>query len=156
MSQSSKNEMIVSEGMAVTPSAKAMSLFGDLGYQNQMSNFTGDKFAMLSQTIRGMNGDSRPGADLVGKQFTFVNWFAHVVELTEQKTGEVNNAVRIVLISSTGEQISFVSEGVRACLGVILDHFGLGELGDGITVEIQSRTTASKRKVLLLQPILKI
>ena len=141
------------DGGSLTSQQKLSKLLGGLTENLNASNFSGNRMELLRLTATAMAGDTRPGSELVGKRFTIKHWFVHPVDLTNPETGEVQTCPRTVLINDAGEAISFVSMGVLATLKVILDFMGHGDLGDGVTVEIQTRKTGGKRNILLLHPV---
>lgn len=116
------------------------------------SNFDGTKFEQLKLAAITTGGKATPGAEYIGKEFTFRYWFIQHVQIENPKTGEITDCPRVVLIGDGGEAIQFVSMGVYQTLRTILQYLGTGSLGEGVTVIPRSKK-ARVGNVLFLEPV---
>lgn len=116
------------------------------------SNFPADPKKGLRLTSLAISGDAQKADDFIGREFHFIYWFLHKVEVLNKETGEMNPAPRIVLISADGEAIQFVSNGVAQSLRLILHYEGVGELLEPVPVIVKQKATRQGFKILYLQP----
>lgn len=58
--------------------------------------------------------------DNLNKSIALVNWTAQDVALTDEKSGEVTDATRLVLMTADGKAYACVSDGIAKSLQVIL------------------------------------
>jgi hypothetical protein len=77
------------------------------------------------QTILSLiEGDCLKGSDLIGSEFLLSDYVAHPVDLTNEETGEVVSAARILLLDESHPPISFVSLGILKSLGRLVWMLG--------------------------------
>lgn len=62
--------------------------------------------------------------DCINLELEITDVFAHRVELTNEQTGEIQIAPRIVLITKQGETVECVSEGVHRDLAMLMWLYG--------------------------------
>lgn len=93
------------------------------GFQNPnsrvFSTVQANTFADKLSIIKAMT-NAENLRDHLNKPFALVNWTAQAVTLTDEKTGAVSEAVRLVLMSADGKAYACVSDGIAKSLQNIL------------------------------------
>lgn len=79
--------------------------------------------------FNAVNGADDSIADHIGEVIEVVNVVAHPVELLDEETGEVVNALRTVLIDKNGKTYTAVSQGITSALSKIFSIIGTPEDG---------------------------
>lgn len=79
--------------------------------------------------FNAVNGADDSIADHIGEVIEVVNVVAHPVELLDEVTGEVVNALRTVLIDKNGKTYTAVSQGITNALSKIFSIIGTPEDG---------------------------
>lgn len=79
--------------------------------------------------FNAVNGADDSIADHIGEVIEVVNVVAHPVELLDEVTGEVVNALRTVLIDKNGKTYTAVSQGITSALSKIFSIIGTPEGG---------------------------
>lgn len=79
--------------------------------------------------FNAVNGADDSIADHIGEVIEVVNVVAHPVELLDEVTGEVVNALRTVLIDKNGKTYTAVSQGITSALSKIFSIIGTPEDG---------------------------
>lgn len=92
-----------------------------------------------------------PSDTLDGVPFPVKFYYAHMVELANQRTGEIESRVRLVLVSPEGETCSFVSQGVIDSLDLIRRFKGDGPYNPPLKVKVTRQKTRSQNIVLRLE-----
>ena len=82
--------------------------------------------------------------------FFIENYFIHEIEMTDEKTGEVTNVNRTVLLDPDGNTTSFVSGGAAAGLDALIDLFGPGPWTPAIPIKVKDVKTTKGFKTLNL------
>lgn len=87
------------------------------------STVKAETFAERKMVLKAMM-DAKNIRDHQGKPFELVGWTAQVVKITDDKTGEVSDNVRIVMMGSKGEAFACVSSGIATALKNIRSVMG--------------------------------
>ena len=77
--------------------------------------------------FNAVNGADESIADHIGEVLEVVNVVAHPVQLADEVTGEVVNALRTVLIDKNGKTYTAVSQGITSALSKIFSIVGTPE-----------------------------
>lgn len=126
------------------------ALFGGQ-FELSATNFDGPPEALFEFVMLAKNADAIRLADCAN-QIIEVEWFyAHAVEL-EQDDGEIESAIRTVLVAPDGQMYAAVSKGVFDFLRSAVMAFGLRPFKPALKVQVISRETAKKRRTILLVP----
>lgn len=125
----------------------------DFGAGATVDNFAGTPDQRMKLASMALGGAAEPGGELVGEVFEFSNWFIQHVQLENEKTGELTDCPRVVLIDPAGNAIQFVSFGVYQSLRIILSYTGLGKIDPPRRVKICQRKTRKGWKVMYLDPV---
>ena len=79
--------------------------------------------------FNAVNGADESVADHIGEILEIVNVVAHPVELVDEETGVIVNALRTVLIDKNGKSYTAVSQGITSALAKIFSIVGTPEEG---------------------------
>ncbi len=79
-------------------------------------------------------------------------FYVHQVQFVDEKTGEVNEGIRTVLIPKVGPPFACVSDGIARDLAGIIRTFGFGPYEPPISVMPVSIKTRKGRKTYRLVP----
>ena len=79
--------------------------------------------------FNAVNGADESIADHIGEVIEVVNVVAHPVELVDEETGVVVNALRTVLIDKNSKTYTAVSQGITSALSKIFSIVGTPENG---------------------------
>lgn len=90
------------------------------------------------------------GNEMIGKVFDTKWLMAHPVEITDEKTGEITDAVRTVLVSPEGRTMSFVSSGILRSLRVMVMLYGRGPWDPPLPLEVKQINTRNSRRTFTL------
>lgn len=152
--ESTEHAVAMTENAGMTATDQQFSKFDSLfGAGGAINNFAsaGDDAVFLAASAMG--GDAAAGGSKVGQEFQIAHWFVQPIQIVDDKTGEITDCPRVVLIDPEGNAIQFVSHGVYQSLRVILSYYGVGKLDPPIKVEIRQRRTRKSWNVLYLSPI---
>lgn len=72
-----------------------------------------------------VNGANESIADHIGEVLEVVNVVAHPIELVDENTGEVVDALRTVLIDKSGKSYVAVSQGIASAISKIFSIVGM-------------------------------
>lgn len=98
-----------------------------------------------------LHGKADVGSDDIGNDTFPTKWFyAHLVELREQATGEVHDSIRLVLISPDKKTLSFVSNGAVDSLDLIRSCMGDGPYDPPLPIKVVRQKTRGGSTVLRL------
>ena len=82
-------------------------------------------FKSKSKVFNAMNDTDFRLRDCVGQTINLVDFVAHKVMLTKEKTGEVEPAIRCVLIDDKGQTYGTVSKGIQQSLTKLFGTVGV-------------------------------
>ena len=97
-----------------------------------------------------VNGDGENLSDHIGKVINVENYVAHPVSLVDPKTGEVTEALRIVLVTTEGECYASVSTGVLSSLQKICGIMGAAPWTGGNPMKATKVKTRSGYETITL------
>lgn len=103
--------------------------------------------------FNAINSPEKKVADFIGKTIALKDIVAHPIRLLDENTGEVIDAMRMVLIDDKGEGYEAVSSGLVNAVSRILQIFGQPETwSEPIKVEVvQKGTRNGTNKVTTLK-----
>lgn len=86
--------------------------------------------------------------DFIGKPLEIVDVVAHPVTLTDEETGEIVQALRVVLIDKNGVGYTAVSQGITNSLARIFKIIGMPTWKEPVKMEVkQVKTRNGNNKV---------
>ena len=126
---------------------------GPLSFESLvLDHFSTLPAAEKARTIKYMQGAVTPLQDMIGKKISVEHIVAHRVELVNDKTGEISEQVRIVLVSPKGEAWQAVSDGVKKSLRLIAQFEGVPPWPGGLTLEVSQIKTRRGFRTFVLSP----
>ena len=88
----------------------------------------------------------------INKRFKITNLIAHPVQLMNEETGELDNAMRIVFIDEKGEGWHSVATGIAQSAQRIIFAYGQGPwVDEPIEVEVKQLKTRNNNNTLVLE-----
>lgn len=96
--------------------------------------------------FNAVNGADESIADHIGEVIEVINVVAHPVELVDEVTGEVVNALRTVLIDKNGKSYTAVSQGITSALSKIFSIIGTPENGAWETEPVKMKIRQVKTR----------
>ena len=103
--------------------------------------------------FKAMNNPDKKVSDMINLEIELKDIYSEIVELADQKTGEVIKLPRIVLIDSKGIGYQCVSKGMFSALKKLFQIYGMPTWEKPIKIKIKSIEKASDRKVLTFDVI---
>lgn len=96
--------------------------------------------------FNAVNGADEQIADHIGEVIEVVNVVAHPVQLADEVTGEIVNALRTVLIDKNGKSYTAVSQGITSALSKIFSIVGTPENGAWETEPVKMKIRQVKTR----------
>lgn len=108
--------------IATTISSNSLSLLGHAG-QESLDNFPGERSQRMVLEMSCQGSQCKSLSDHPDKVIAVRYWYVHPVEIVGD-TGEVDEAVRIVLVTPSGYYYQCVSTGVAKVIAMITKYYG--------------------------------
>lgn len=103
--------------------------------------------------IRYRRKTERASDDVLGAELQLTDLYIHMVTITDEESGEINEAVRVVLISPDRTATQFVSGGVYKSLKDIVSVFGVPPWSPPIIVKVAVQKAKKVGKFFYLEPV---
>lgn len=103
---------------------------------NSYCSFKGDTPEKKAQLFEAMTNPDKRLRDCVGETILVTDIYCEVVNCTNEETGEVTQAPRIVLIDKDGVSYTCVSLGILSALKRLMSIYGKPTWGDGIPLKV--------------------
>lgn len=84
--------------------------------------------------FNALTGNTKAIADMMGETIMLQNVIFQGVSLTNAITGEINDAVRVVLIDTDGKAYGCVSDGIRKAIVNLVGIVGMPPYPEGIPI----------------------
>lgn len=139
---------IVDTTVVVSSAARSAVASLNSGGMSMWSSLPNESFDDKRQVLALMtNAATAVEAELVGKTINLRHVIVHVVELEDEKTGEMTEQNRVVLITEEGESYAAISSGLMRSLENIIAMFGTPDVWEGpIPVQlVEKRSRAGFR-----------
>ena len=101
------------------------------------TSMKGETVEEKSKLFNAMNNPDHRISDMIGKVIVIRDVFVEEVEMTNEETGEVVKAPRIVVIDIKGESYQAVSVGVMSAFKKLFKLFGPPTWEKGIPLEVR-------------------
>lgn len=125
--------MAENTGLANMDVRNAMSASGSASYSSLKAGTLKEKAALFN----AMSNPNHKVGDYINRSIRVKDVYVEVIELTDEDTGEVTNAPRIVLIDTDGDSYQAVSKGIFSALSRAIQVFGEPTWDDGIPVIVR-------------------
>ena len=116
------NEMILKEDVAQVGLIESLKNPGETFFCSITDDGTRKTKAAIFNAI---NSADESLSDHIGEVLEVVDVVAHPVELVDEESGEVVNALRTVLIDKNGKSYTAVSQGITSALSRIFSIVGM-------------------------------
>lgn len=153
-----KPEVVASEpeaGGQVVPFVPSDQAIGEfLGVTGSLSldNFDGNEEQKWMLESVAVDGETIKSNKIVNGVIPVKYFYLHKVEIVDEKTGEVNQCTRTVLIDPDGVAYSFVSGGIAMCVIRMAKRFGRKPFDPARRMMVRSRPTKDGKSMLVLVP----
>lgn len=133
--------------------SEKMTVLNDLNCAESYCSLKGatreEKMAMYN----AVNSPDYKLSDYTGKVIGIKDVVIEQIQLADEKTGEVKNQARVVLIDGNGKSYQCVSNGIYNSIKKIISIFGEPTWDEVVVVEVQNLSTAKGRKTLTLKAV---
>ena len=116
-------------------------------------NFGDNKLQAWKLTALATGPDCHKPLEFVGKQINITWFYAHEIQMEDDKTGEVITATRVVLIDKAMTAVAFVSKGIAKDLVPIIQLFGIKPYDPPVPVTLRQFQVGGRNMMYSLQPI---
>lgn len=115
-------------------------------------NFQGNNLEIWKQVAAIGAADCRGFDDVQESGIQIHQFYVHQVQFVDEKTGEVTEGIRTVLIPKVGPPFACVSDGIARDLAGIIRNFGFGPYDPPISVVPVAIKTRKGRRTYRLVP----
>lgn len=117
-------------------------------------NFDGDKLAVWKLTALACGSTVKGFDDLPKDPIVVKYYYAHPVEMTDDKTGEIRETIRCVLITTDNQAYGFVSDGIALDLARLANVFGNRPFDPPIPLKVSVVKTRQGFRMYKIDPVL--
>ena len=121
--------------------------------ETMVHNFTGEQREIYKKVAIACGSGTIKSEQSIGEEIDLLNYFAHKVEMIDQKTGEAFDQIRVVLFDKNGKAYSFASTGIADSVNLLISVFGNGPWTEPMPHRVVESRTNSGRKMLSLSPV---
>lgn len=125
--------MAENAGLATMDVRNAMSASGSASYSSLKAGTLKEKASLFN----AMSNPNHKVGDYINKSIRVKDVYVEIIDLTDEDTGEVTQAPRIVLIDTDGDSYQAVSKGIFSALSRAIQVFGEPTWDDGLPVMIR-------------------
>lgn len=111
------------------------------GASNFFSSFNAQDMESKKKLYNALNSPDFKIADCINREIKMKDAVVTNVTMVDDKTGEVKDAVRSVIIDMDGKTYNATSSGIHGSLNNIMNIFGTLHFDDGLTVIVQQVQT---------------
>jgi hypothetical protein len=125
------------------------------GQQVFWSSFPQDTPQQRAELFARMQAKGTPLSEMIGKRIQVQHVIAHGVEIADEKTGEITEQPRIVLVTPDGTSYQCVSWGILKSLKTLVQMIGTNPPFDPpLELEVQQINTRRGFRTFQLSPVL--
>lgn len=159
---SNENTNLVPAGFEVI-NAPSKNVFADEGFnvaidmttaKTQFCSLVAESDEDKAKLFNAMNNPDKRIADCINTVIRAKDLYVEVVQCTNEETGEITPAPRLVLIDEKGESYQAVSVGIYSALKKIIQIYGVPTWEKAIPLMVKQVTKGS-RKMLTLSVVSK-
>jgi hypothetical protein len=156
-----QNAQNTNEQFAITPAAPqheivdgAEMLVDLTTAQTSYCSLTPETDEQRKSLYNAVNAPAHRLSEYIGKQITVSDVYVEVVQMTDERTGEVTQAPRIVLFDQGGESWACVSTGVFGSLKKLFAIFGTPDAWNApLTLEVRQIERGNGKRLLTLAAV---
>ena len=138
--------MAENTGLATVDVKDAMSATGSSAYSSLKSGTLKEKAALYN----AMSNPTHKVGDFINKTIRVKDVYVEVIDVTNDETGETEQAPRIVLIDTEGVTYQAVSRGIFNSLSRLIRTFGEPTWEDGLPCTVK-QISLGKNQLLTLE-----
>lgn len=116
-------------------------------------NFTGDKMNVYRMSALASSPAVVRGTDERDRVIAPQYFYVHMLEMVNEKTGEMTEAARTVIFDRDGKAYGFMSWGVLDSLDAIVNAFGPTDWPADLRVKVVESKTRKGMNIISLVPI---
>lgn len=105
------------------------------------SSFNAESINDKKKLYNALNSPDFKISDCINREIVIKDAVLTPVTIADEKTGEIREAVRSILIDKDGKTYNATSSGIHASLKNIMNIFGGLHFDEGLTVIVQQITT---------------
>lgn len=128
---SEKNEIMVTNEDTLLPT----------GNNTFFSSFKAEDIEAKKKLYNALNSPDFKVADCINREIVIRDAVLTSVSIVDEKTGEVNEAVRSIIIDKDGKTYNATSSGIHGSLRNMMNIFGTLHFEDGLPVIVQQIQT---------------
>jgi len=136
----------VTQALSTINVKDAMSTTGSAAYSSLKSGTLKEK----AQLFNAMSNPEHKVGDYINQTIRIRDVYVEVIDLTDEDTGEVVSAPRIVLVDTEGSTYQAVSKGVFNALSRLIQTFGEPTWADGLPCRVR-QISLGKNQMLTLE-----
>lgn len=162
MTNTNENALVVNGNVQeFVPVVRRNNVFEDEGFnlivdvttaQTQYMSLVPEKDEDKVKLFNAMNNPDKRLADCINMRINAKDLFIEVVNCTNEETGEVTRAPRIVIIDDKGVSYQAVSVGIYSALKKAIQVFGAPTWVKPVSFEVK-QVTKGNRKMLTLNVV---
>lgn len=138
--------MAENTGLATVDVKDAMSATGSSAYSSLKSGTRKEKAALYN----AMSNPTHKVGDFINKTINVKDVYVEVIDVTNDETGETEQAPRIVLIDTDGVTYQAVSRGIFNSLSRLIRTFGEPTWDEGLPCTVK-QISLGKNQLLTLE-----
>lgn len=115
-------------------------------------SFTADSKEEKVKLYNAMSNPTKKMKEVIGQTILAKDVFCEMITMTDEKTGEVTTAPRVVIIDKDGNSYQAVSYGIFNSLKRIFQVFGVPTWNEPLSVRVK-QLSSGKNIVLTLEVI---
>lgn len=120
--------------------------------ESPIHNFGGTPSDQWRLIAAATGATAKPISENTNVSINLRYWFAHLIELVNQKTGEMTEVPRLVMFDKDGECYSAVSDSLLSQIDNIIASFGEGPYDDIVKFKVVSARTRSGGNIYNVVP----
>lgn len=117
-----------------------------------MHNFGTDKMQVWKRSAMAESGKMKKMQDMKDKTFKLCYFYVQQVQIVDERTGEISEPCRVVLMDDQFDGVAFVSDGIAKSLAKIIQTFGMGPYHPPLNIEIEEIQTRRGHRLYNIIP----
>lgn len=140
--------------LATIDQSSAVAPFDPMGQIGRYySNWRLETKADKRLVLRCFTEQTPPADGLIGTVIEMSRVLVHPVQIMDEKTGELHNCLRTVIVQSNGELVAFVSQGIIKSLSLISMMEGRGPWSPPLLVKLRQIPVKGAKRMYTLDLI---
>lgn len=115
-------------------------------------NFVGNASDIWRLTARCTGGGAKKADRSSGEQINVVHWYMHRQEMVNDRTGEITNPIRVVLLDDKGDAWAWMSGGVVKSVQTMVEAMGDGPYDPPLSILVKETITRKGMRIITFEP----